>query len=252
VTRKNQKDAEQLVLDRILAALALTPDSKPEMGEAPDFVIQLCGQSVGVEMTSYRSEDIIDGTVKRRAAESEWDQLKAAAQKFWSQYDDLRNVNVGVMFKEGVPRRRDHCAFIQEVAAVVRHHLAKLRPEKQNFGPSASSPLMYHYLERLVLRTGPYAEWYSNLSFGYLARPSESNIPDIVKDKSNRRFRSTDELWLVIHCGPGMSEMTLELDGLEDFRSIHGLDRSNFARVFVFTYTGTYEWSRSTGDWKQL
>ena len=49
-----------------------------------------------------------------------------------------------------------------------------------------------------------------------------------------------------------MSEMTLEVDGVEDFRSIHGLDRSKFARVFVLTYTGTYEWSRTTGDWRQL
>jgi hypothetical protein len=252
VTRETQKDAERPVLERILAALALTPDSEPEMGEAPDFVIQLRGQSVGVEMTSYRSEDNIDGRVKRRAAESEWELLKAAAQKFWSQYDDLRAVNVGVMFKERVPRRGDHHAFIEEVAAVVRQHLGQLRPEKQNFFPSASFPLMYRHLDRLVLRTGPYAEWYSNLSFGYLARPNESNISDIVAAKSKKQFRPTDELWLVIHCGTRMSEMTLELDGVEDFRSIHGLGRSKFARVFVLTHIGIYEWSRTTDDWRQL
>jgi hypothetical protein len=71
VTRETQKDAERPILDRILAALPLTPDREPEVGEAPDFVIQMRGQSVGVEMTSYRSEDNIDGRVKRRAAESE-------------------------------------------------------------------------------------------------------------------------------------------------------------------------------------
>src|SRR5262249_46940125 len=156
-------------------------------------------------------------TVNRRAAESGWDLLKAAAQEFWSQHDDLRAVNVGVMFKGRVPRRRDHHAFIEEVAAGVRHHIAKIRPEKQSFFPSASSPLMHRYLERLVLRTGPYAEWYSSLSGGYLARPDESNISDIVKGKSRKEFRPTDELWLVIDHGSHMSEMTLEVDGVEDF-----------------------------------
>src|SRR5262249_57733192 len=119
-----QKDAERPDLNRILAALALTPDSEPEAGETPDFIIQLRGQSVGVEITLYRSGEIIDGTVKRRAAESGWDLLKAAAQEFWSQHDDLRAVNVGVTFKGRVPRRGDHHSFIQEVAAFVRQHLA--------------------------------------------------------------------------------------------------------------------------------
>ena len=111
---------------------------------------------------------------------------------------------------------------------------------------------MHRYLEGLILRTDPYADWYSNLSGGYLASPNESNIPAIVEGKSKKEFRPTDELWLVIHCGTHMSEMTLEVDGVEDFRSIQGLDRSKFARVFVLTYTGTYEWSRTTGDWRQL
>jgi len=250
VTRKIQKDAERAVLDRILVALALTPDSEPEAGEAPDFIIQMRDQSIGVEMTFQRSEDIIDG-IKRRAAESEWELLKAAAQTFWSQHNDLRAVNVGVMFKGRVPRRGDHRAFIEEVAAFVRQHLGQLRPEKQNFFPSASFPLMYRHLDRLVLRTAPYAEWYSNLSFGYLARPNESNISDIVAGKSKKRFRPTDELWLVIHGGTRMSEMTLELDGVEDFRPIVGLDRSKFDRIFVLTYLAAYEWSRTT-DWRQL
>jgi len=49
-----------------------------------------------------------------------------------------------------------------------------------------------------------------------------------------------------------MSETMLELDGVEDFRSIVGLDRSKFDRIFVLTYMGTYEWARTTGDWRQL
>ena len=251
MTRDIQKENERRVLCRVLAALGATPESEPQAGEAPDFILQLRGQSVGVEISVYNSEETIDET-KRRAVESEWERLKAAAEEFWSQQGDLRAVTVGVMFKGRVPGRRDHCAFIQEVAAVVRQQLAKLGPEKQTFSPSASSPLMHDYLAQLVLRTDSHAEWYSNFSSGWVARPNDSKIPDIVKGKSKRKFRSTDELWLVIHCGTRMSETTLELDRVEDFRSIMGLDRSKFDRIFVLTYMGTYEWARTTDDWKQL
>ena len=252
MTRKIKKDAERAALDRIVAALALTPDSEPEVGEAPDFIIQLCGQSIGVEITLPSSGEIIDGA-KRRAAESEWERLKAAAEEFWSQHNDLRAVNVGVMFKGRVPPRGDHDAFIEEVAAFVRQHSGELQPKKQNFFPSvSSSPLMHRYLKRLVLRTHSHAEWYSNFSGGWVARPNDSNIPGIVKNKSKKKFRPTDELWLVIHCGTRTSEMILELDGVEDFRSVVGLDHSKFDRIFVLTYMGTYEWARTTDDWRQL
>ena len=49
-----------------------------------------------------------------------------------------------------------------------------------------------------------------------------------------------------------MSEMMLELDGVEDFHPIAGLDRSKFDRIFVLTYMGTHEWARMTGKWRQI
>ena len=252
MTRKIQKDAERGALDRILAALALTPDSEPEVGGSPDFIIQLRGQSIGVEITLYSSGEIIDGTVNRRAGKSGWDLLKAAAQEFWSQRDDLRAVNVGVTFKGRVPRRRDYRAFIEEVAAFVRQHSGELQLKNKNFFPSASSPLMHRYLAQLVLRTDSHAEWYSNFSSGWVARPNESKISAIVEGKSKKQFRPTNELWLVINCGTCMSEMMLELNGVDDFHAIVGLDHSKFDRIFVLTYMGTYEWARMTGKWRQL
>ena len=111
---------------------------------------------------------------------------------------------------------------------------------------------MHRYLEGLILRTDPYADWYSNLSGGYLASPNESNIPAIVEGKSKKQFRPTNELWLVINCGTCMSEMMLELNGVDDFHAIVGLDRSKFDRIFVLTYMGTYAWARTTGEWGKL
>ena len=252
MTRDIQKENERRALCRVLAALGATPESEPQAGEAPDFILQLCGQSVGVEMTTYRSEEVIEGNVKRRAAESEWESLRAAAQNFWNQQTDVRAISVGVMFKGLVPHHREHQDFVQEIAIFVRQHFNELKPEHTDFFPSASSPLMNRYLERLVLRTDPHAEWYSSLSGGYLARPDESNISAIVEEKSEKEFQPTNELWLVIHSGTRMSEMTLELDGVEDFRAVVGLDRSKFDRIFVLTYMATYEWARTTGEWRQL
>ena len=63
------------------------------------------------------------------------------------------------------------------------------------------------------------------------------------------KFRPTNELWLVIHCGTHMSEMTLELD-VEDFR-VSTKMRSNLLRSRP-TYMGAYEWARTTDDWRKL
>jgi hypothetical protein len=85
VTHNSKKENERRVLSRVLAALRETSKSEPQAREAPDFILQLRGQSVGVEITTYRSEEVIEPNVKRRSAESEWETLRAAAQNFWSQ-----------------------------------------------------------------------------------------------------------------------------------------------------------------------
>jgi hypothetical protein len=41
VTRDIQKENERRVLCRVLAALGATPESEPQAGEAPDFILQL-------------------------------------------------------------------------------------------------------------------------------------------------------------------------------------------------------------------
>jgi hypothetical protein len=62
------------------------------------------------------------------------------------------------------------------------------------FGPpSFTTPLMRTFLRTLYLRADQFAEWYSNLAGGYVARP-DYTIAAIVADKSGKRFRPTDEL----------------------------------------------------------
>jgi hypothetical protein len=47
---------------------------------------------------------------------------------------------------------------------------------------------------------GSFVEWYSNLAAGYVARPDRT-IAEIVAEKSAKRFRPVEELWLAIQCG---------------------------------------------------
>jgi hypothetical protein len=251
MTRANQKQSERQTLDAVLAALGLCPDQEPDEGEAPDFTMLVSGRTVGVEITMFQSGATVEGGRDRRQVESEWDILKRASDTFRSERPELRDINVGLMFIGSVPPRRHHADFMAEIAAFVRDHAGELASEDRTFWPpNFSTPLMRAYLRTLYLRTGPFAEWYSNLLGGFIARP-DYTIASIVAEKSAKTFRPTDELWLAIQSSARISEMMSDIMGVDDFDSVPSLDRFIFSRVFVLAFTGAYEWQRGDG-WRKL
>jgi hypothetical protein len=251
MTRPNQKDSERRTLDAVLAALGVRADQEPDEGEAPDFTLLLSGRMIGVEITMYRSGATVDDGMGRRQVESEWELLKAASDRFRSDHPELRNINVGLMFAASVPPRKQHAEFIAEIAGFVRDHANELSSGDLTFWPpSFTAPLTRAFLRTLYLRTDRFAEWHSNLAGGYVARPHHT-IAAIVAEKSGKRFRPADELWLAIQCGARISEMMLDIMGVEDFSSVPSLDAFVFSRVFVLAYTGAYEWQRGIG-WRKL
>jgi hypothetical protein len=251
MTRPDQKLSERRTLDAVLAALRLRPDQEPVEGEAPDFTMLVSGRTVGVEITMYRSGATVEGGKERRPVESEWDILSAASDKFRGKHPDLRDINVGLMFSGPVPPRREHPAFMEEIAAFIRNRAGELTSEDQTYWPPRfPTLLMRAYLRTLYLRTDRHAVWHSNLAGGYVARPDHT-IAAIVAEKSGKRFRPADELWLAIQCGTRISEMMLDLMGIEDFAAVPSLDPFVFSRVFVLAFTGAYEWSRVAG-WRKL
>jgi hypothetical protein len=132
----------------------------------------------------------------------------------------------------------------------VRGHAADLTAENMDYWPQTfSTPLMRTHLQTLCLRRGPHAEWYSNFLAGFVARPDHT-IAQIVAEKTAKQFRPVDELWLAIQCGTRISEMMLDIMGVEDFAAVPSLDARVFSRIFVSTYTGAYEWRR--GGWRRL
>ena len=150
-----------------------------------------------------------------------------------------------------MPPKRQHTAFLEEIAVFVRGYAGKLNEhDLECWSPSFSSPLMRTYLRTLYLRKDRFAEWYTNLTGGYVARPDQT-IAEIVAEKSAKQFRPVDELWLAIQCSTRISEMMLALTGVEDFDSVPSLEPYAFSRVFVFTFTGAYEWRKGEG-WRKM
>ena len=251
MTRPNQKDSERRTLNAVLEALGVRPDQEPDQGETPDFTLLLSGRTIGVEITMYRSGATVEDGTGRRQVENEWELLKVASDRFRGDHPDFRDINVGLMFAASVPPRRQHAEFIAEIAAFVRDHATELSSNDLTFWPpSFASPLMRTFLRTLYLRTDRFAEWHSNLAGGYVARPDQA-IAAIVAEKSGKRFRPSDELWLAIQCGTRISEMMLDIMGVDDFNSVPSLEPYVFSRVFVLAFTGAYEWQRGVG-WRKL
>jgi hypothetical protein len=223
MTRPNQKEFERRTLDAVLAALGVRPDQEPEDGETPDLMVVLSGKMIGVEITMYRSGDTVEGGTGRRQVENEWELLKAASAFFCRDKPEFRDVNVGLMFSGPVPPRRQHAAFINEIAAFIRTHAYELSSSDLTFWPhSFTAPMMRSFLRTLYLRKDRYAEWHSNLAAGYVDRPDRT-IAAIVAEKSAKHFRPADQVWLVIQCGTRISEMMLDIMVVEDFDSVPSL-----------------------------
>jgi hypothetical protein len=251
MTRPDQKEAERRPFNAVLAALGLRPDNQPEEGEAPDFMMLASGKIIGVEITRYSSGATVEGGMKRRQVESEWDILQRASETFRGQRPELAEINVRLMFRGAVPPRRQHAAFMEEIAAFVRDHATELTAEDRGYWtPVFSTPLMREYLSALYLRTDQFAVWYSNFAGGFVARP-DATIAEIVSEKSAKTFRPTDELWLVIQSSARISETVSDILGVEDFASVPSLEPYKFSRVFLLAFTAAYEWRKGAG-WRKL
>lgn len=254
MTRQHQKDAERHALDRLLSVLVLSPTSIVP-GEAPDFVVLVHGAPVGVEITLYQSGDVASAGISRRQVESEWEALQREAIAFRESQADLANINVGLMFESVVPPRREHRAFISEIAAFISLNMTDLGLEDSEFWPGQfSSPLMAKYLRTLIVRTDRFATWYSNITAGWVARP-DAALARIVIQKSSRTYRSAEHLWLVIETTPRISETCLPLGGGADLQAVPELATvlrdSPFERGFLFTSSGILQWTHADG-WVEL
>jgi hypothetical protein len=254
MTQASQKAVERQTVEMLVSVLALTPDAVEE-GETPDWVLSVSGRTVGVEVTMYQSGSTVAARFGRRQVESEWEILKRAADTLRAAEPDLRDMNIGLMFRDSAPGRREHAAFLAEIAAFVRAHAHELGATDTDYWPPAfASPLMIKYLRTLCVRRDAFAEWYSSIASGWVGRP-DATLAEIVATKAAKTYRHTDELWLAIQCSHRISEIVLPLDGAADFDAVPELTASlrdgPFAKAYVLAVGGIFEWARSSG-WKNL
>jgi hypothetical protein len=162
-----------------------------------------------------------------------------------------RHTVLRVGFSGAIPPRRQHVEFIKEVADFIVAHRHELGSEDVDYWPpTISTPLMLKYLQVLYLRVDQYPTWHCNLAAGFVATPATSTLADIVADKSAKKFRPADELWLAIQCSARISETLLPIE-TNDFDMVPALDGFRFSRVFVLTYLGVYQWKVGEG-WRKL
>jgi hypothetical protein len=249
MTRQSQKESERKPLDELLLTIGLTPDEITE-GEQPDFMLAVSARTIGVEVTMYQSGTTVGAGFGQRQVESEWEGLLRASRDFRSVEADISDVNVGLMFHDVAPARRDYQDFMTEIAAFIRSRVEDIGATDTAFwSPQFTSPLMKRYLRTLHLRTCAFAEWYSNITAGWVARP-DATLESIVAEKAAKTYRASDELWLVIQCSHRVSETVLPLEGAADLNAI-SVQGGPFAKTYLLTMHGNFEWDRSSG-WSNL
>ena len=111
---------------------------------------------------------------------------------------------------------------------------------------------MKKYLRKIILRRSESAEWYSNITVGWVMGPN-ATLQDIVSTKANdvpRYNHSCDELWLIVQCSHRISETALPLDGVDRLNEI-SLQGGPFTKIFLLGLHGNFQWERSFG-WQNL
>ena len=227
----------------LLSALGTTPE-KIDESELPDFMLTMHGRTVGVEVTMYQSGTTVGGAgFERRQVEAAWESLQLASREFRAAQPDISKVNVGLMFYNVVPPRGEHQQFMEEIAAFIRNQ--EIRSERTRcLSHEFASPLMKKYLHTLVLNKSEFAEWYSNITSGWVAGP-DSTLNKIVAEKAARTYRPSDELWSIIQCSHRISEIVLPLS--VDALNAISMQGRPFSKIYLLAIDGVFQWDQLTG-----
>jgi hypothetical protein len=260
MTRRAQKKEERRTLDKLLSFLSIAPEKIDDKDETPDFMLEIFGRTIGVEVTTYRSDETVavDGKKhKRRTVEAEEKRFLDSAKIFREKQADLTDIYVLFQFKNFVPSKSERPKFFAEIHEFVR---SKRKMIGNQFVDCIdyTSPLMMKYLKPIggiVMRVCEDYEWESNINYGFILDHPDQAITGIVAAKSVI-YRNADEFWLVIDSSGLPSETALPINGVNKFNANHvlagNLKSSPFSTVYFFTAMGLFQWDRLGHRWKEL
>ncbi len=256
MTRLDQKQYERVTLRTLLSILGIPADTVCEEGETPDFLVQINGESIGIEMTRYQSGQVVAAaSIERRAVEAEWERFNCFSKSLREEQPELKKISVIFRFKNVVPPSRERQLFLAEIVNFIRLHQYELGHQYVIFSlHQFVSQLMMKYLTDLCLCISERAHWDSNLTAGKLS-PFVGAITRIIREKSTKRYRRAAKLWLVIQCSGLISETALPLNDADEFNRNVALGEclraGRFARVFISTAMGWFHWDRLS-EWKKI
>ncbi len=248
MTRPRKKQDESEALSELLSATRVELESQPLESETPDFVIRMSGRTIGVEITMYRSGQALAG-IPKRAIEAAWEEFETTSQIFRREHPELASIYILFRFKDAIPPRQEHDRFVCEVLECVRCMGYRTGNGCVSlWRGEITSPLMRKYLKDIVLRRCERSEWDSNITAGFVVAPA-GIISRIIVEKSEKQYRLTDELWLVVQRSQRPSETILAINGVSEFNASPDLQEilaaSPFSRVYIFTAMGLFQWDRT-------
>ena len=262
MTRTSKKQQELDIVLELLHMTGMRLDSEPEESETPDFMVQVAGRAIGIEVTMFQSGDVIKragkGALRKRLVESEWERLEACGKVFRKRDAEFRNTYILFRFKSVVPPREEYQNFFDEVLQFLRSTPVPAIDEFKIFGiEDFTGPIMKEYLnpvQGLALKRSDCGEWDSNLTAGYVADHPATVVSGIVEGKSAKQYRNADELLLVIAQSGRPSEMVLPITGPDAFNENRqlqqGLESSPFSKVYLLTALGLLWWDKSERRWQ--
>src|SRR5208282_742001 len=120
MTQSTQKRDEETALSELIRATGIECESY-ESGEAPDFIVQVAGRSIGIEVTTFQSEARL-GEHPKRGVEAAWEQLATLwRDNFQDRHKELADTSVLLRFLRAVPPKQKRFYFLQEILEFIHY-----------------------------------------------------------------------------------------------------------------------------------
>lgn len=221
-----------------------------ECRESPDFIVNMNGKRIGIELTEHYASDKDDHNGRpRQAVETQWELLREAIMNRVWKDDYLRKTDGILEFKKlELPPRRQFSSFIDELIRLSKimlsSHCEHAVIDEKTY------PVLFEYLRSMNLKpAGCYISWNWNYDSGWVGLTEQELMATIKrKTKLADKYKSSvDEMWLVVIEGHRISQgMGLFLDQhLNQFEEVNQLlSTSRFNSVFIYQYMHNviYQW----------
>jgi len=212
MTSQAQKAEELLALNRFREASGELAGSEARGDDPPDFIIELGGRRVTVELTRYHQDAGGPRGSDLALQESAERRLRALAQESFEHQHPRLYVNISVFFREGVLTRANLRPYAKSLAALVATLVPPAPTESQ---PQTMREATWHELTAAGLNQAVVAlsvwrhrhmrggDWRVHPG-GHLSTNTAHLLSRIREKERNleRYRRAGDESWLIVYAPP--------------------------------------------------